>query len=427
MLVMLLTVALTACGSKQNAAGSKNGKVTIQFMTSSVEHSRIVVMNKLIKQFEKANPNITVKVIPVQEGSYNTKITTLANSGQLPAVIEVGQDYARVMDSEKLIDHNAVDKVINDIGKNNYYSGALKLLGTEQKNTYSGVPMSGWVQGIWYNKKMLASKGFSEPKSWADVLKIAKAFTDPAKKKYGIALPTAESPFSQQSFSQFALSNNANVLDKNGNLTINTKAMKQALVFYKKLSKYTMRGSNDVTQVKDAFMNGQAPMAVYSTYILPSVYQNGDPSNIGFAIPTNKSQAVYGSVSAYTITSGLDSAHKQAAEKFVGFMSQPKNETKLVLMAPGGAQPVNKKVAGSKAYQNNKVVKAFGSLSKEVAQSFNKVQVFGLVDGKNFTKMGNITSSGAIPKMINGVTVGGENVNSAIQTAKSAIEQVMNK
>lgn len=384
-------------------------------------------MNKLIKQFEKANPNITVKVMPVQEGSYNTKITTLANSGQLPAVIEVGQDYARVMDSEKLIDHQAVDKVINDIGKNNYYSGALRLLGTEQKNTYSGVPMSGWVQGIWYNKKMLQSKGFSEPKSWADVLKIAKAFTDPAKKKYGIALPTAESPFSQQSFSQFALSNNANVLDKNGKLTIDTKAMKQALAYYKKLSKYTMPGSNDVTQVKDAFMNGEAPMAVYSTYILPAVYQNGDPSNIGFAIPTNKSKAVYGSVSAYTITSGLDSAHKQAAEKFVEFMSQPKNETKLVLMAPGGAQPVNKKVAESKVYQNNKVVKAFGSLSKEVAKSFNNIQVFGLVDGKNFTKMGNITSSGAIPKMVNGVTVGGENVNSAISTAKNAIEQVMNK
>lgn len=82
---------------------------------------------------------------------------------------------------------------------------------------------------------------------------------------------------SEQAFSQFALSNKANVLDAKGNVTIDTPEMKEALQYYKDLSAYTMPGSNDVTEIKDAFMNGTVPMAMYSTYILPSVYEEGDP------------------------------------------------------------------------------------------------------------------------------------------------------
>ena len=49
--------------------------------------------------------------------------------------------------------------------------------------------------------------------------------------------------------------------------------MAKALAFYKALAATTMPGSNDVMEIKDAFMNGSAPMAVYSTYILPAVFR----------------------------------------------------------------------------------------------------------------------------------------------------------
>ncbi|QKE73929.1 sugar ABC transporter substrate-binding protein [Arthrobacter citreus] len=420
-LVLMLAVGLTACGG-----GKKdNGKVTIEFMHSSVEQERLAVITDLISKFEKANPNITVKQVPVEEDSYNTKVVTLASSGKLPAVIEVGQDYAKVMDKDQLIDKDAVKSVISKVGEDKYYEGALKLLKTEDGKDYTGVPMSGWVQGIWYNKQMLADKGFSEPKNWDDILKVAKAFTNSGGKKYGIAIPTVEGGFSEQAFSQFALSNNANMFDSKGDLTLNTPEMKEALNYYKELAKYTMPGSNDVTEVKDAFMNGSAPMAVYSTYILPSVYEEGKTDNIGFVIPTEKTKAVYGTVSAYTISSGLDDAQKAAAKKFVEFMAEPENNTKLVLMSPGGSQPVNKDVTESKEYKENKVVNSFGELSTEIASSFDNIQVFGLVDNKNYLKMGDVTSSGAIAKLINEVTVGGKSVDSAVKDAGEKLKGVL--
>ncbi|MDN4072953.1 ABC transporter substrate-binding protein [Fictibacillus terranigra] len=423
-LLFALSTILTACGSTN---GSGNGKTTIEFMHSSVEQDRLAVIKKLVAKFEKENPNIEVKQVPVEEDSYNTKIVTLANSGKLPAVLEVGQDYAKVMDKDELIDRNSVKKVLHKTGEGDFYEGALKLVKTENGKSYTGVPVSGWVQGIWYNKEMLKAKGFSEPKNWNEVMKIAKAFTDKGHKNYGIGLPTVEGLFSEQAFSQFALSNNANVLNSKGDLNAKTHKMTEAASYYKELSKYTMPGSNDTTEIKDAFMNGTVPMAVYSTYLLPAVFEEGKTDNIGFAVPTEKTKAVFGTVSALTISSGLDDDQKKAAEKFVSFMAKPENTTDWVLMSPGGAQPVNKKVTANPDYKANKVVKAFGPLSSEIAASFNDIQVFGLVDGKNFLKAGDITSSGAFPKMVNSITVGGKDVKSELKKAEKEMKDALEK
>ncbi|WP_420912038.1 ABC transporter substrate-binding protein [Listeria cornellensis] len=416
----MLSAILAACGGSSGSADDK--EVTIEFMHSSVEKERLDVIKELVAKFEKENPNIKVKQVPVEEDAFNTKVVTLARSGKLPAVLEVSQDFAKVMDKDKLIDQAAVKDVIKEVGEDSYYEGALNLVRSEDGKSYIGVPLTGWVQGIWYDKKALAAANFEEPENWNDILTIAKHFTNKANKKYGIAIPTAEGAMAEQAFSQFALSNEANVLDAKGNITIDTKEMKQALTFYQELSKYTMPGSNDVTEIKDAFMNGTAPMAMYSTYILPAVFTDGDPSNVGFIIPEEKEKAVYGTVSALALSDGLDDAQKDAGKKFVEFLSQPENQTKWVLMSPGGAQPVNKGVIENEAYKNNEVVKSFGALSEEIAKSFDDIQIFGLVDGKNFTKMGDITSSGVIAKMVNNVTVGGKDVESELEKAQSTAE-----
>ena len=416
----VLALTLGACGG---GSAKDDEKTTIEFMHSSVEQDRLKVIDKLVADFEKENPDIKVKQMPVEEDAYNTKVVTLARSNKLPGVIEVSQDFAKVMDKDELIDQKAAGNVMKKVGEDNYYDGAKKLVRTEDGSGYIAAPISGWVQGIWYNKKTLNDAGFSEPTTWDSVLEIAKHFNDAGNKKYGIAMPTADSTMTEQAFSQFALSNNANVLDDKGKVTINTPEMKQALDYYKELSQYTMPGSNDVTEIKDAFMNGSTPMAIYSTYILPSVFEEGKSEDIGFAIPTNKQEAVYGTVSGLTISAGLDKEQKAASEKFVEYLSEAKNMEKWVLMSPGGAQPVNKEVVDSSSYQSNEVISAFGELPKEIASSFDKVQVFGLVGDKNFTKMGDITSSGAISKAVNGVTVGKEDPEKALKTAQESIEE----
>ncbi|HCD1255251.1 TPA: carbohydrate ABC transporter substrate-binding protein [Citrobacter amalonaticus] len=419
---MVLLSALVSCALISGCKDEKPSHVSIEFMHSSVEQERQAVISALIKRFENANPDISVKQVPVEEDAYNTKVITLARSGSLPEVIETSHDYAKVMDKEQLIDRDAVGKVIQTVGEDTFYEGVLRIVRTEDGNAWTGVPVSAWIGGIWYRKDILAQAGLDEPKNWETLLAAAQKLYDPAHKKYGIALPTAESVLTEQSFSQFALSNKANVFDAQGHITLNTPEMSQSLGYYRDLAATTMPGSNDIMEVKDAFMNGTAPMAIYSTYILPALIKEGNPQNVGFMVPTEKTAAVYGMLTSLTITNGQKEEETAAAEKFVAFMEQPDNIADWVMMSPGAALPVNKAVVKTQTWQNNSVIKALGDLPAQLIAELPNIQVFGAVGDKNFTRMGDVTGSGVISTTVHNVTVGKADLSKTLQESQKKLD-----
>ncbi|HCR0053147.1 TPA: extracellular solute-binding protein [Enterobacter hormaechei] len=420
---LALVVAALLSGCKED----KPQQVTIEFMHSSVEQERQAVIRSLIDRFQKENPTITVKQVPVEEDAFNTKMITLARSGALPEVIEVSHDYARVMDKESLIDHKAVKALIEKQGEASFYDGVLRIVRTEDGNAYTGVPISAWLQGIWYRKSVLAKAGISEPKNWAQLLDAARKLTKIGDKKYGIALPTAESVMTEQTFSQFALSNHANVFNADGKVTVNSPEMLASLNYYRDLSRYTMPGSNNVMEIKDAFMNETAPMAVYSTYILPAIAQEGSLADIGFVVPTEKTSAVYGVITSLTITTGQKEEETEAAEKFVSFMEQAQNTAEWVLMSPGAMLPVTKAVAAHTVYKDNPAIKAFGDLTTQLIAQYPHMQVFGSVGEKNFTGMGDVTGSAILSEMVNQVTVGKQETAPALERSQQRVAELLQR
>ncbi len=435
MLVAAMTVGtLAGCGSNSGNGNSEKGtdttadageEVTIQFMHMQVEQERQDVIAKLIEEFEAENPGIKVEQMPTNEDDYDTKITSLGGTGVLPAVMEFSQDQAKTSVTNDFIDLEANKEVIDGKGEDAFFDGALNVIKTEDGNDYVGVPVSGWVQGIWCNTAMLKEKGFDVPQNWDDVLEIAKAFYDPDNKQYGIALPTSESAFSEQVFSQFAISNGANVFDADGNVTIDTPEMKEALDYYKELASYSMPGSTEVADVKDAFVNQSAPLCLYSTYILSAVQEAGFLDDVELALPNKTQQAAYGCVIVLSIASGLSDAEKAAAEKFVSFMLEKENNESWLLMAPGGIQPVLSEVAEDAAYKENEAIVPLAHLLDEVGVAFDNLQLFGCVDGKNYMVMGDVTNKGILSKMINNVVVQGSDSQTELTNAQAEVETML--
>ena len=435
MLVAAMTVGtLAGCGSNSGNGNSEKGtdttadageEVTIQFMHMQVEQERQDVIAKLIEEFEAENPGIKVEQMPTNEDDYDTKITSLGGTGVLPAVMEFSQDQAKTSVTNDFIDLEANKEVIDGKGEDAFFDGALNVIKTEDGNDYVGVPVSGWVQGIWCNTAMLKEKGFDVPQNWDDVLEIAKAFYDPDNKQYGIALPTSESAFSEQVFSQFAISNGANVFDADGNVTIDSPEMKEALDFYKELSSYSMPGSTEVADVKDAFINQNAPLCLYSTYILSAVQEAGFLDDVELALPNKTQQAAYGCVIVLSIASGLSDAEKAAAEKFVSFMLEKENNESWLLMAPGGIQPVLGEVAEDAAYKENEAIVPLAHLLDEVGVAFDNLKLFGCVDGKNYMVMGDVTNKGILSKMINNVVVQGSDSQTELTNAQAEVEAML--
>lgn len=99
----------------------------------------------------------------------------------------------------------------------------------------------------------------------------------------------------------------------------------QALTYYRNLAANTMPSSNNIIKVKNAFINSTAPMAIYSTYILPAVIKKSNPKNVSFVVPTKKNSAVYSMLTSLTITAKQKTKKTKAAKKFVTFIKQANN------------------------------------------------------------------------------------------------------
>lgn len=431
---MILTVGAAGCTPKApeatvpaapTEAAAPAKEVKLQFMHTMVEQERQEIIAGIIKDFEAENPGVKVEQMPTDEDSYETKITALGGSGQLPAIMEMSQDQAKLNAKNDFIDFSAVKEVIDSRGEGAFFDGVLNVIKTEDGANFTGVPVGGWVQGIWYNKAVFQEKGLAAPDTWENITAAAKAFSDPSNRKYGIAIPTANDGFSQQGFSQFALSNNANVLDANGKAVFNSPEMIEALTYYKSLYKYTMPGSNDVPVVKDAFMNGSAAMAIYSTYMIPSLNEAGTMGEIGFAVPKNKAGAAYGHIGLATIKADMPEEERDAAVKFLSYMLTDEVNIKWLHMSPGGQQPVLKSVASSAEYLNNPVIQSFAGIAGDISGAFNSLQAFGSVGGKNFLVMGDITSTGLISDAVNRITVKGEDPAKVANDIQAEIEALL--
>lgn len=400
--------------------------VTVQFMHSMVEEERQQTIQGLIDKFEEEYSWITVEQVPVDgDSAYDTKLTAFAGGG-MPAVIEVNQNRAKWLAGNELADLDAIRKVIES-KPGEYYDAILKINTTEDGQNFIGVPVGGWVQGIWYNKTAFEEKGLKAPDTWDNILAAAEAFYDPANKKYGIALPTVDGSFSEQSFSQFALSVGANALNADGKADFNSDNMVKALAFYKELYQYSIQGSNGTTEVKDALLNGSVPMGIYSTYILKDLINEGMMDDFGFALVTEENSASYGSVGMLSISDGLSDEEREAAILFVEFLVETENNIEWLHMAPGGQQPVMPAVAENPAYLDNEIIKGFEGLSAEISAAFGSISLFGIVDGRNFVSMGDITSSNVISRAVYDLTVNDKEPAEVAEETQKQIEALISE
>lgn len=425
LLVAAMTASMAAgCGQKEEKP-SEDGKVHIQFMHQQVEQERQDVVQSIIDDFQKENPDIVVESIPVNEDDYDAKITTQGGNGELAAVVEYSQDQAKTSVANQFTNVDAVKEVIEGKGTDEFYEGALTVTRTEDGESFVGVPISSWVQGIWVNTAMLKEKKMEVPTNWDEVLEVAKAFYDPDNRMYGIALPTSDSAFTEQVFSQFAISNGANVFDGDKNVTVNTPEMKEALAYYTELASYSMPGSTEVADVNDAFVGKNAPMAMYSTYILGNVKDAGFADDLTLVLPNKKEEAAYGCIIVLGIAEGMSEEETEAAKKFVSYMLENEANVKWLNMAPGGVQPVLKSIDEMPEYTELEARTAYVHMNDAIANAVENLQLFGAVDGKNFTEMGDVTNTGAISKMVNNAVVQQADIDSELEAAQSAVEGLM--
>lgn len=398
--------ALAGCvGSLGGSSGDGKNK-DITFWTSNVENDRQKVIKKLLKSYDSNNGGSST-LNAVQEDDLPTRISSARASGTLPTIADFGLSPMQKLGSGGLLSTKAADAVIENVGKDKFYKGALDLTKAPDGGHYS-IPMYGWVEGMWYRKSSFENKNLDDPTTWDGLMKAAKALHDPDNNQYGIVIGTKKTAFARQCFTPFARSNGARVFDKDGKIVFDSKEMIEALDFYAKLSKYTPPGKDTWKTANNTYLNEQSHLIQYSTFIMSDLVDKGDEmvKDTKFApYVQHKRKSSFGQIVGLNL---FESASKQQLDygKNLAEYLMTKKYVEWLHMAPGGMNPVLKTTASSSEFKDDETLKAWGSTVEDVSAAFENIERFGYVDGKAFPELGNITNKFLIAEAISRVTDG---------------------
>lgn len=422
----------------------------IEFWTTDTQEDRIKTIQLMADTFASLS-NHTVKVIPMGEDEYAAQLTKAAGANAMPSAIHAGSELLSSFGEEGIIDREATTEVVNNLGADLFYAGALKLMQAAD-GSYNAVPLYGWVQGLWYRADLFEEAGLNPPETWADIVAAAKHFNNPSEGFYGILIPSSMDQFAEQVFTQLALSNGAKMFDADGNLIFNSPEMVETLAFMKELSQYAPPGQQ-TWRARDYYIQNRMAMFPYSTFIMDDLALAEDAANSltsdnfddlkgakfdsqlvektrMVSSITNKEPASYGQVTGLSVVKGNDAEKTEAAKEWIEFIEQDVNLITWGHVAVGGANPAQKEVASSEDYLSDPkgVFVRYGQDKiAEIIGGMEDISKFSTVDGKVFPEANLIFAKMIIPEMIQKVVLQGEDPAKAVEWANGEMQKIVDE
>ncbi len=447
--VLLLMIGLFVSCNKE--VESRSEKISFDFWTTETQSDRMATIQVLIDTYTTLYPEISINLIPVDEKNLAAQVQTAATAGTLPALFEAPAEMAVSFGAEGVVDVDVTTSIINKIGKERFYSGTLRLVETMKKNEYYALPYHGWVQGIWYRSDWFEEAGLAPPTTWENTLKAAEYFYKPDQNQYGILVGTKSENYAEQCFTPIAMSNNAALFDKEGNLIFNSPEMKEAVEFYAQLAKYNPPGPQ-TWRARDYYLQGKMAMFYYSTYIMDDLAlqevaagslsgenfeslegSTFDPELVNSTrlapIMTNKTDSGFGVVVTLGLFNQENKAETEEAAKFINYLFTQNAYITFLHMAPGGMNPVLREIAGNVRFQNDPkgIFKHYGpDKMAEIIEGLNSIETFSIVDGNRIEAASQISAQQIIPQMIYQITQEGISVDDAMAQAEEEMKKLLN-
>lgn len=262
-----MTSVLSGCSSKTADTGKDDGKVTIKFLHRWPMEPNKSFLDKVVADYEKANPNIKIQMESVANDSYKQKIKVILGTDDAPDVFFSwsGEFMYKFVRENKIYDLTAA---LNQDGwKDTLMESQLKPFTLDNK-TY-GTPYSVDGKVFFYNTKIFKDNGLEAPKTWDEFLKVcetlkSKGITPIA---YGNQAPWASAHYIG-TLNQKVVAEDVRAKDYNaatGEFT--DSGYVEALKKYQQLIPYFNANPNAVTheQARMNWINGKAAMMYCET------------------------------------------------------------------------------------------------------------------------------------------------------------------
>lgn len=418
-LTMVVTMAVGCGKSADTNSSAKKGddKVTLKVFTNLPDrkNGQGLVEQQIIDEYMKENKNVTIKVEALDEEAYKTKFKAYSMEG-MPDVVSIwGQPsfLDEVLDAGVLAELNEDD--YKDYG---FISGSLD--GFKKDGKLYGLPRNTDVAGFYYNEKMFKENGWTVPKTYDELLELAKKINDkgiiPLAMDGGDGWPMAVY-LSDILYKLTGSDYSSTVSDAIKKGDFSDANIKKATEILKQTAdaKMFQKGydSQDYGTAQNLFTNGQAAMFYMGSWEASMALNEDIPKEIRenirvFTMPIidgGKGKAT--DIAAwngggYAVSS--KSEHKEEAIKFLNYMYQPDKLSKY-----GWENGVGMSAQDQSAYMTGKETK----LQMQFVDAVNNATS---LSGTPINDCGPSTFKTSIESEIQSVSNGSKSVDDFLKT-----------
>ena len=354
-LVGLLTLT-TACSSAGGPADGGEEPLTVWTFESLPD--RIAAQEEIAAAFTERT-GVEVEVVGVAENQFNQLLVTSAAARDLPDVVgALPLAGVQALAANELLDTETAGAVVADLGEDTFSEQALAL--TRDGDRQLAVPSDAWAQLLVYREDLFEQAGLAPPDSYEALLAAAEALDGPEMAGFvGATVP--DDPFTQQTFEHLAAANGCQLVDEDGEVTLDSDECVAAFGLYQDLvTGYSVNGAQDVDSTRATYFAGRAAMVVWSSFILdemaglradalPSCPEcEGDPaylarnSGVVTAIsgPDGEAPSQFGDIVSWAVTATA----QDSAQEFVTHMMGEGYQDWLAF-APEGKVPTRRGTA----------------------------------------------------------------------------------
>lgn len=346
LVLMVVSTGVFAGGARESAAQAAE---TITLWTTEEQPARMDAQRAIAERFRQAT-GITVEVVPVTENLMGERATAAFSAGDLPDLIYHPLAFTYGWAEAGLLDTQAATEVIERLNPATYSAGVLNLV--EFEGDFAAVPVDGWAQLVVYRADLFEERGLAPPTDFASIRAAVEALHDPPN-FYGVVAATDPSQiYMMQVFEHVAMANGVDIVDDNGNVTMNTPQMREVLEFYKFLAENSPPGNLFWQQSRELYHDDRTGLIIWSPFILhglaglrdgaPITGFGDDPTTdvlagltgfvTSFAGPSNPAGAGWADVRYFGIT--VD-ANVDAAQRFIEFSMNEAYQDTLAIAAVG--------------------------------------------------------------------------------------------
>ncbi|ODT79501.1 MAG: ABC transporter substrate-binding protein [Pelagibacterium sp. SCN 64-44] len=321
--------------------------------------SRVQAMDKLIANFEAANPGITVKHTTFPYADYQTRVVAAKVAGQGPDVVQLFYGW-----TDQFVNGGLIKPLDPAVFPHEEIEADFFPIVSAMKRgeDYYGLPTAVRSLALFYNKALFEEAGIEPPNTLDELLAAAEATT---KRDGGGNITTAGITLDmagqdhhwwrEDLIRQFG----GTPYDEEGNVAYNDAAGAAALKFYTDLqTEHNVGLVGFMDEGQAAFRAGMAAMTIDGTFRLGAFANN--PFEWGVVeLPANADglRSNYSSYFANAIGATAEGEELEAAQKFLAYISSP--EAMQIWLETVGELPARRDVALTEANLNDPVLGPF--------------------------------------------------------------------